>query len=120
MTTEFQVVQGVVEYNDENGNFDLNYVLEGNFEDDSYEMFSGNWREEGHNYQFDILLEFDEKDLPSLATESKSDESMTVDDEINNDQTFVEELVNLNLNDEENGQVLSYLRVNVQPEVMLV
>ena len=32
---------------------------------------------------------------------------MTVDDEINNDQTFVEELVNLNLNDEENGQAVN-------------
>ena len=39
MTTEFQVVRGVVEYHDENGDFKLDYVLEGNFEDDSYELF---------------------------------------------------------------------------------
>ena len=82
MTTEFQVVHGVVEYHDEHGDFDLNYVLEGNFEDDSYEMFSGSWREEGHNYQFDILLELEERDLSSLATELPNDESIIVDEEI--------------------------------------
>ena len=110
MTTEFQVVHGVVEYHDEHGDFDLNYVLEGNFEDDSYEMFSGSWREEGHNYQFDILLELEERDLSSLATELPNDESIIVDEEIHNEQTLVENSEDSNLNNEESGQV-SYLRV---------
>jgi hypothetical protein len=110
MTTEFQVVHGVVEYHDEHGDFDLNYVLEGNFEDDSYEMFSGSWREEGHNYQFDILLELDERDLSSLATELPNDESIIVDEEIHNEQTLVENSEDSNLNNEESGQA-SYLRV---------
>ena len=79
MTTEFQVVHGVVEYYGDNEDFKLDYILEGNFEDDSYEMFSGNWKEAGENYQFDILLELEEKDLPSLAAELENDESMTVD-----------------------------------------
>ena len=110
MTTEFQVVHGVVEYHDEHGDFDLNYVLEGNFEDDSYEMFSGSWREEGHNYQFDILLELEERDLSSLATELPNDESIIVDEEIHNEQTLVENSEDSNLNNEESGQA-SYLRV---------
>ncbi|ESK53428.1 hypothetical protein [Acinetobacter tjernbergiae] len=110
MTTEFQVVHGAVEYHDESRYFDSSYVLEGNFEDDSYEMFSGNWLEEGHNYQFDILLEFDERGLPSLATELERDESIAIDidEEIHNDQDFV----NSNLNDEENRQALGYLRAD--------
>lgn len=110
MTTEFQVVRGVVEYHDENGDFKLDYVLEGNFEDDSYEMFSGNWREEGHNYQFDVLLELEERDLSSLATELPNDESIIVDEEIHNEQTLVENSEDSNLNNEESGQA-SYLRV---------
>lgn len=109
VTTEFQVVHGIVEYYKDSRDFDSNYVLEGNFEDDSYEMFSGNWREDGFNYQFDILLEFDEKDLPTIVTELQSDESITNEKTLN-DQGFVEELVSSNLNVEENRQALSDLR----------
>ena len=111
MTTEFQVVHGVVEYYGDNEDFKLDYILDGNFEDDSYEMFSGNWKEAGENYQFDILLELEEKDLPSLAAELENDESMTVDEEIHNGQTFVEALDSPSLNNEESEQSLSYLRI---------
>ena len=110
MTTEFQVVHGVVEYHDEHGDFDLNYVLEGNFEDDSYEMFSGSWREEGHNYQFDILLEFDEKNLPSLVTELESNESIIVEEVGHHEQTVIEGIDDSSLKNEEDRQDLSYLR----------
>ena len=74
-------------------------------------MFSGNWKEAWENYQFDILIELEEKDLPSLAAELENDESMTVDEETHNGQTFVEALDSPSLNNEESEQSLSYLRI---------
>ena len=53
----------------------------------------------------------EEKDLPSLAAELENDESMTVDEEIHNGQTFVEALDSASLNNEESEQSLSYLRI---------
>ncbi|MCY6411838.1 hypothetical protein QTA56_06760 [Acinetobacter sp. VNH17] len=105
-------MHGVVEYYDNKG-FKLDYVLEGNFEDDSYEMFSGNWREAGHNHQFDILLELEEKDLPSLESELEEKGSIIENEEIPSDQTFVEEFDSSNLNSEDGEQSLSHLRAGV-------
>jgi len=62
-TTEFQDMRGIIAYKDESGSFNLDYNLSGAFEDDSFELFSGNWVEEGQNYKFDILLEPEEKEL---------------------------------------------------------
>ena len=72
-TTDFQDMKGTVAYKDESGNFNLDYNLSGAFEDDSYELFSGNWVEEGENYKFDILLEPEEKALDI----SQQDEQIT-------------------------------------------
>ena len=66
-------MKGTVAYKDESGNFNLDYNLSGAFEDDSYELFSGNWVEEGENYKFDILLEPEEKALDI----SQQDEQIT-------------------------------------------
>ena len=72
-TTDFQDMKGTVAYKDESGNFNLDYNLSGAVEDDSYELFSGNWVEEGGNYKFDILLEPEEKALDI----SQQDEQIT-------------------------------------------
>lgn len=87
-TIEFQTLQGVVEYIDVTGKFILDYTLEGSFEDESYEIFSGIWKEEGGIYQFEISLEpevheleISKKDEQIIELANKIENSM-----INNEQ----------------------------------
>ena len=62
-TTEFQEIKGIIAYKDISGNFDLEFKLTGTFEDEYYEVFSGNWLEDGENYKFEILLEPEENEF---------------------------------------------------------
>ena len=88
-TTEFQTSKGDIEYTDLTGKFSLDYALEGSFEDDSYEMFSGNWKEEGDIYQFEISLEpevheleVSKKDEQIIELANKIENSMIVDEQL--------------------------------------
>jgi hypothetical protein len=113
MTTEAQVLHSVIEYKIPTGNSKSTYVLEGAFEDDSYELFSGSWRENGDCYQFDILLEPEENDLPSLESECNNTESVIEEDvSPHNEQIIVEDEVGVELkNDQENEQIFGYSRI---------
>ncbi|MCU4582996.1 PD-(D/E)XK nuclease family protein [Acinetobacter gyllenbergii] len=76
-TNEFQIIKGIVEYTDVTGKFILDYILEGSFEDKSYEIFSGTWKEEECIYQFEISLEPEENGLNI----SQQDEKTSVSEE---------------------------------------
>ena len=88
-TTELQLVHGVVEYQDGSGRFHLDYIIEGAFDDETYELFSGNWREADECYQFDVLLELEEQDL-CVEEDSNKDELPINQEETT---TFTEEAV---------------------------
>lgn len=76
-TNEFQIIKGIVEYTDVTGKFILDYILEGSFEDKSYEIFLGTWKEEECIYQFEISLEPEENGLNI----SQQDEKTSVSEE---------------------------------------
>ena len=58
LTLEEQVVQGTIQYKYENGTEETTeYKLVGAFEDDSFELFEGDWIEHDEHFQFDALLE---------------------------------------------------------------
>ena len=72
LTLEEQVVQGTIQYKYENGTEETTeYKLVGAFEDDSFELFEGDWIEHDEHFQFDALLE---RPVLEKMTETESGE----------------------------------------------
>lgn len=72
LTLEEQVVQGTIQYKYENGSEETTeYKLVGAFDDDSFELFEGDWIESDEHFRFDALLERPvlEKAIPSDSGE---------------------------------------------------
>ena len=58
LTLEEQIVQGTIQYKYEDGSEETaDYKLIGAFDDDSFELFEGDWIENDEHYRFDALLE---------------------------------------------------------------
>ena len=80
LTLEEQVVQGTIQYKYENGSEETTeYKLVGAFDDDSFELFEGDWIENDEHFQFDALLE---RPLLERKTESDSSEQASTPNSI--------------------------------------
>lgn len=77
LTLEEQVVQGTIQYKYENGTEETTeYKLVGAFEDDSFELFEGDWIEHDEHFQFDALLE---RPVLEKMTETESGEPNSIE-----------------------------------------
>lgn len=77
LTLEEQVVQGTIQYKYENGTEETTeYRLVGAFEDDSFELFEGDWIEHDEHFQFDALLE---RPVLEKMTEPESGEPNSIE-----------------------------------------